>query len=451
MRNRLPAPAFLLLLISTLALGQQPPVSATLSPIAFNIDYKPPVFTDSARIKKIALAFPAIEKIYHDFAVRNHFPGLAFGIVVDGKLLYTGSVGYTDLSTQTRVQSRSLFRIASMTKSFTAMAILKLRDEGRLNLDDPAFRYIPELQKMPYLTADASPITIRNLMSHSAGFPEDNPWGDRQLADTDEELIRLIEKGVSFSNVPGIGYEYSNLGFAILGRIISNVSGQPYQQYITENILAPLGMQHTIWEYTRAPEDLLAHGYRWLNEKWKEEPLLHDGSYGAMGGLITSVEDFSLYMALHLSAWPPRNEQDKSPVKRSSLREMHQPRTFSNHNLAYSYPDGRACPLVSFYSYGLRWTKDCEGRTFLGHSGGLPGFGSQWQILPEYGIGVVALANLTYAGLNTPNWAARRRQSFHPLSVLQIPDRVQENPACHARQSKRHDDRVPREGPNPLF
>src|SRR5258708_32753159 len=308
-----------------------------------------------------------------------------------------------------------------MTKSFTAMAILKLRDEGRLNLDDPAWLYIPEIKKMPYLTADAPLITIRNLMSHSAGFPEDNPWGDRQLADTEEELIQLIEKGVSFSNVPGINYEYSNLGFAMLGKIITQVSGKPYQQYITENILAPLGMKHTLWEYTRAPEGLLAHGYRWLNDKWNEEPLLHDGSYGAMGGMITSVEDFSLYMAYHLAAWPPRNEAGKGPVKRSSLRQMHQPRTFSNQNLSYRYPDGRACPLVSFYSYGLRWTKDCEGRTFLGHSGVLPGFGSQWQILPEYGIGVVALANLTYAGLNTPNWAALdtliRLAGLHPRQL----------------------------------
>src|SRR5258708_23510794 len=142
-------------------------------------------------------------------------------------------------------------------------------------------------------------------MSHSAGFPEDNPWGDRQLADTEEELIQLIEKGVSFSNVPGINYEYSNLGFAMLGKIITQVSGKPYQQYITENILSPLGMKHTFWGYTRAPEGLLAHGYRCLNDKYNEEPLLHDGSYGAMCEMTTSLEDFSLCIAYHLTSWPP--------------------------------------------------------------------------------------------------------------------------------------------------
>ena len=402
MRKGYLLPLFLLAFL--LVHGQQHTLPDT--PGLFRLDYQPGVFKDSGRIKKIMAAVPAVEKIYRDYAQKNHFPGVAFGIVADGRLVYWGGIGYTDLSKQTPVTANSLFRIASMTKSFTAMAILKLRDEGMLSLEDPVYRYIPEMEKMPSLTADAPPITIRNLMSHSAGFPEDNPWGDRQLAAPDDELTQLIKKGISLSNVPGAEYEYSNLGFAMLGKIITKVAGKPYQQYITENILLPLGMRHTIWEYTRAPEELLAHGYRWLNEKWNEEPLLHDGAYGAMGGLITSLEDFSRYMAYHLSAWPPRNETDKGPVKRSSLREMHQPRTFSSHNLSFKYPSGRACPTINFYNYGLRWTRDCEGRVFVGHTGGLPGFGSQWWVLPDYGIGVVAMANLTYASLSTPNWAA---------------------------------------------
>jgi CubicO group peptidase (beta-lactamase class C family) len=165
-----------------------------------------------------------------------------------------------------------------MSKSFTAMAILKLRDEGKLKLDDPAYLYIPEIKGIKYLTKDASPITIRNLLTHSAGFPEDNPWGDRQLANTDEQLIDLYKKGLSFSNDPGLGYEYSNLGFATLGYIIKKVSGKSYQEYITENILKPLGMTHTYYEYDKVPKELLAHGYRWIDNHWVEQPMLHDGS-----------------------------------------------------------------------------------------------------------------------------------------------------------------------------
>ena len=98
-----------------------------------------------------------------------------------------------------------------MSKSFTAMAILKLRDEEKLDLDDPAEQYIPELKKIKYPTADAPPITIRHLLTHGAGFPEDNPWGDRQLADTDKEFIDFISRQISFSNPPGL-----NLNTAIL-------------------------------------------------------------------------------------------------------------------------------------------------------------------------------------------------------------------------------------------
>ncbi|RYY29220.1 MAG: class A beta-lactamase-related serine hydrolase [Sphingobacteriaceae bacterium] len=366
-------------------------------------NYNPAVFTDPDRNKKIEAAFPAIDQLYKDYAEKNHYPALVYGIVVDGKLVRTGSTGFTDLDNKTPATENSDFRIASMTKSFTAMAILKLRDEGKLKLDDPASKYIPEMKGLKYLTSDASEITIRNLLTHSAGFPEDNPWGDRQLADSDQQLLELYKKGISFSNDPGLGYEYSNLGFATLGYIIKKVSGKTYEQYISDHILKPLGMDHTYWEYTKVPANQLAHGYRWLDNKWVEQPLLHDGSYGAMGGMITTIEDFSKYMAIHLGAWPPRDGAEIYPVKRSSIREMQYPWDVSGLNPNATLSNGKLCPTVSAYAYGLGWTKDCEQKTYVGHSGGLPGFGSQWRIMPEYGIGVVAFANLTYANAGAVN------------------------------------------------
>ena len=372
----------------------------------YDSSYKPAVFTDTGRLRKIEQLFPVIDSLFRQHAERNHFPGIAFGIVVDGKLVYTGNHGYTDIEKKIPVTSKSLFRIASMSKSFTAMAILKLRDAGKLNLDDPAYRYIPELKNIKYPTADSPPITIRHLLTHGAGFPEDNPWGDRQLADTDKDLMEFIGKQIIFSNPPGITFEYSNLGFALLGKIVTNVSGQRYQDYIREQIWKPLGMNTSEWEFANVPADKLAHGYRWLNEKWNEETLLHDtpdGSWGAMGSMISSIEELGNYMALHLSAWPPSNMEDKGPVKRSSVREMHYPWNFNGLNANYKYPDGRTCPAVSAYNYGLGWVRDCDGKVYIGHSGGLPGFGSQWRIMPEYGIGVVAFANRTYAPIGFIN------------------------------------------------
>ena len=365
----------------------------------FNICIDPGIYAqaNNARIKNIEAAFPVIDEIFSNYARQNHFPGFVYGLVVDGKLIHTGNIGYSNISLKDLADSRSAFRIASMTKSFTAMAILKLRDEGKLRLDDPVSLYIPEMKTQKYLTTDAPVITIRNLLTHGAGFPEDNPWGDRQLAKTDDEMIAMIKNGISFSNDPGLKFEYSNMGFAMLGYIIKKVSGLSYETYITNNILNPLGMMHTYWEYSKVPANELAHGYRWLNEQWVEQPLLHDGTYGAMGGMITSIEDFSKYVSLQLSAWPPRNDEEKGPIKRSSLREMQFPWNISVFNPQYKYPGGRACPLVSAYAYGLGWSKDCESRVYIGHSGGLPGFGSNWKIMPDYEIGIISFSNLTYA------------------------------------------------------
>jgi len=369
-----------------------------------NTAYQPPSFTDGDRLKKIEPYFPIVENIYKEYAEKNHFPGYAFGIMLDGKLVYSGSGGYSDIDKKIPATTKSMFRIASMSKSFTAMAILKLRDEGKLKLDDPVSNYIPET-KGQQLTADAPAITIKNLLTHSAGFPEDNPWGDRQLANTEADLIAQIKKGISFSNDPGVAYEYSNMGFAMLGYIIKKVTGIPYSEYIEKNIWKPLGMTQAQWEYTKVPANELAHGYRWLNDNWREEILLHDGIYGAMGGMITSIESFSKYVAMHQSAWPARNDVETGPVKRSSIREMHQPWRFSGLNPNYKYPSGRICATSSAYAYGLGWTRDCEGREYIAHSGGLPGFGSNWRILPEYGLGVILFANVTYAPTTPPNFS----------------------------------------------
>jgi CubicO group peptidase (beta-lactamase class C family) len=284
-----------------------------------------------------------------------------------------------------------------MTKSFTAMAIIKLRDEGRLSLEDPAANYLPELKNLTYLTEDAPQVTIFNLLTMTSGLPEDNPWGDRQLEISDKDLKGLIDEGISFSNVPSFQYEYSNLGYSMLGSIVSRVSGIPYQDYITESILKPLGMQQTRWEYAEIPDTLLAVGYRWENEIWKPEPILHDGAFGAMAGLITSIDDFSKYVSFLLSVWPPQDGPERGPVRRSSVREMQQmfnPKLYTESNGL----DGNPCPLMYGYGYGFRVIQDCKDILEVGHGGGLPGFGSNYMIYPDHGIGIISFSNRTYTG-----------------------------------------------------
>jgi CubicO group peptidase (beta-lactamase class C family) len=367
-------------------------------------NFSPATYQDADRNKRIATTFPIAEEMIKKYAEAHHFPGYAFGIVVDGNLVFKSSGGYANLEQKIPASSSSMFRIASMSKSFTALAILQLRDQGKLHLDDPVEMYIPAM-KGQGLTKDAPVITIRHLMSHSAGFPEDNPWGDRQLADNEAELLKLIKAGISFSNAAGLEYEYSNLGFTMLGYIIHKVSGLTYDAYIKKNILAPIGMNETTYEFSNVPEKTLANGYRYINNNWRKETLLHDGIYGAMGGMITSIDMFSKYLALHQTAWPARNDGETFPVKRSSIREMHQSSKFISLMPNYTYPSGRVLAATNSYTYGLNWMRDALGRNSVGHSGGLPGFGSNWRFMPEYGIGVILFANVTYAPTSVINIA----------------------------------------------
>jgi CubicO group peptidase (beta-lactamase class C family) len=358
----------------------------------------PAVVAAQADRAKLAASFADVDRIFTDFAAQTHVPGAAWGIVVEGELAHSGSAGFRDLATKAPVDADTVFRIASMTKSFTAMSILELRDEGKLSLDDPAERYVPEMKGLKYPTSDSPRLTIRHLLSHSTGFPEDNPWGDRQLADSEAQLSQMLRGGVPFSNAPGIAYEYSNYGFAILGRIVATVSGMNYADYVTANILRPLGMTSTTLEPSAVPPARLAHGYRWEDAQWKEEPLLSNGSFGSMGGMITSVHDLSRYVAAYLSAWPPRDGPETGPIRRASLREMQQLWRPAQASVGRD-PSSGAIQLTSGgYAFGLRVSQTCSFRYIVEHSGGLPGFGSIMRWLPEYGVGIIAFGNLTYTG-----------------------------------------------------
>ena len=361
------------------------------------------VETPEARRQKIAGVHAAIDDVFRDAAAQRKFPGLVWGIVLDGELVHTGASGFADVEKKIPAAADTRFRIASMTKSFTALAILKLRDAGKLGLFDPVEKYLPEFRAIGPLTADAPPITIRHLLTMTPGFPEDNPWGDRQLAVDPKAFAAFVAGGVSLSNAPGVSFEYSNFAFALLGQIVTRVAGEPYQRFITREILLPLGMKDTVWDYSDVPAGKLALGYRFDGTAWQLEPLLHDGVYGAMGGLLTTLHDFARYVSFHLAAWPPRDDPDSTIVHRASVREMHKPAEFTGLNASAKNRAGEPVPSVSAYGYGLGWTLDSKGVVFVGHSGGLPGFGSNYRFYPEHGVAVISFANLTYAGTGGAN------------------------------------------------
>jgi CubicO group peptidase (beta-lactamase class C family) len=366
--------------------------------------YPVPQFSDPSRVSRLTDAARGAAAQLDEARTTLHAPGLSWGVVVDSAVVAAGGSGVAQVGDTTPVNEDTVFRIASMTKSFTALAILALRDEGKLSLDEPAGKYVPELATMPLPTRDAPAITVRHLLTHSAGFPEDNPWGDRQLAQSRDTLTSWVRAGLPFSTSPGTAYEYSNYGFALLGQIVARASGMPYRDFVSTRILRPLGMSSTYWDPADVPSGRRARGYRWNGTSWDEEIPLADGSFGAMGGLLTSGRDLGRYIAFMLSAWPPRDDEDRGPVKRSSVREMQQGQRLSSFTAKPASPSAPMTASTRAYAYGLNSVSDCSYRLLVSHGGGLPGFGSNMTWLPEYGVGVYVMANVTYAG---PGAAAR--------------------------------------------
>lgn len=345
-------------------------------------------------------AIPIIDAAFDRWQANAHAPGLVYGVVQDGRIIHLRTTGVRTVD-GAAVTPDTLFRIASMSKAFTAVAILKLRDEGRLSLDDLAETYVPEMADWTYPTTDSPRIRVRDLLNHTAGFVTDDPWGDRQQVLTEAAFTRMLRDGVPFNRTPQTAYEYSNFGFAVLGRIVTNVSGRPFKDYIESEIMVPLGMTSSGYDVFAAPQERRALGYRWENDAWSREPDMIHGVFGSMGGVQTSAEDYARWIAFLLSAWPARDDPETGPVRRSTVREMAQGSNFVSMR-SRTGADGQPCVGAGAYGMGLQSNTDCELGAFMAHGGGYPGYGSYMILMPDRRTGLFAFANRTYAGPSAP-------------------------------------------------
>ena len=207
----------------------------------------PPAWGTSARIERIRALLPQLDALYEAHAASNHIPGHVWGLVVDGRLLHLRASGLARVEPAQGVAPDTRFRIASMSKSLTAAAILQLRDQGKLSLEDPVSKHLPEFRTVRPATPDSPPLTLRHLLRMSGGFPQDDPWGDRKLSEPDTQLDALVARGLTPASPTGTRWEYSNLGYAVLGRVVTRVAKEPYQAYITRRILKPLGMTNSVY------------------------------------------------------------------------------------------------------------------------------------------------------------------------------------------------------------
>jgi serine-type D-Ala-D-Ala carboxypeptidase/endopeptidase len=341
-------------------------------------------------------AYAAVDAMLESATKTGHFPGAILGVVQNGVLVHCKALGVSDVEAKTTVTIDTVFRVASMTKSVTGLAALQLRDRGKLALDDPAARWIAELPR-PAAPGQNRSIRVRDLLAHTAGFVTDDPWGDRQLPMSEPDFSKLIAGGIPPARPPGIAFEYSNYGFALAGRVIARASGTPYQDYVQRELLRPLGMIASGFDPAAVPAPQRAKGYRYEDGAWREEPVLNDGAFASMGGLQVSARDYVQYVRFLLDAWATESASPYDRIlSRATRRELAQPTSFPRMR-AIDANDPASCPAALAYSYGMHIVTDCRFENALTHSGGLPGYGSNVLVLPQYDAAVFLFANRTYA------------------------------------------------------
>jgi CubicO group peptidase (beta-lactamase class C family) len=345
--------------------------------------------------------FSRVDAIVRHFFARGAQPAISYGVVSDGVLVHAAGFG-TRADGGPPPDADTVFRIASMSKSFTASAILLLRDEGRLALDDPAEKYVPELTGWPPVTPDSDRVTIRHLLTMTAGFPTDDPWGDRQQGLPPDAFGALLAGGVRFNWAPGTRFEYSNLGYAILGRVVTAASGTDYARFVRTRLLAPLDLTRTGYDAAEFGAAGLARGYRRGPAGWEELPFDPYGAFAPMGGVFSSVRDLASWVAGFAAAFPPGGGSDADgthPLRRASRREMQQPQAVTGWRSPDRLPGGPPGP-PAYYGFGLFVDEDQALGRVVSHSGGYPGFGSNMRWHPATGLGVIALGNGTYAPMS---------------------------------------------------
>jgi CubicO group peptidase (beta-lactamase class C family) len=338
--------------------------------------------------------FAELDVIAGEYWRQGGQPALAFGVVHHGALVHYGGFGQRFLGGPVP-DADTVFRISSMSKSFTAAGIMLLRDEGALALDDLAELYVPEMRAWPSVTANSARVTVRHLLTMTAGFPADDAWADRQQGLPLREFSALLSGGVSFAWAPDTRFEYASIGYAILGRIITAVSGLAYPEFVRQRLLNPLGLTRTGYEASEFAPDDVALGYHAASDGWTELPMEPCGAFAPMGGVFSSVRDLARWVAGFLAAYPRAAGSAGTaphPLAAASRRQMQLPQVFFG-----SWPGFPAGGFPMSYGFGLVIDHDPALGPIVHHAGGYPGFGSHMRWHPATGNGVVAVANSTYA------------------------------------------------------
>jgi CubicO group peptidase (beta-lactamase class C family) len=313
----------------------------------------------------------------------HRVPGLAIGIVHGDRTIWAKGYGRADLATDAPVSTATPFRLGSLSKVFTALAVMQLRDQGKLALDDPIAKHLPWF-RVGSAYPEAPPITIRHLLTHTSGLPREAAypyWTTHRFPARDEFHAALATQSV-FSP-PGASYRYSNVGVALLGEIVETVSGESYAEYLARHVLARLAMTSS----TAAPEAALlarlARGYqrRREAEPRREMAYYETGVFTPMGGVISTVDDLTKLLVLVLSAdaGGSAHPGDDRVVAAPTLAEM--------QRLQFVYPSFSGGRGLGF-AVSRR-----DGATTVSHGGWIGGHRSDLVCDPARRLGVIVLTN----------------------------------------------------------
>ena len=301
-------------------------------------------------------------------------PGVAVGVVADQELVWAAGFGYADTKAKRPMTPTTKFRMASHSKLFTATAIMQLREQGKLRLDDPVSKYLTWFQVKP-AGDDDGPITIEQLLTHASGLPREagDHWTTMNFP-TEDEIKKLItDRQAAFA--PQTRWKYSNLAYTIAGMLVEQVSGQKWADYVEKNIYQPLGMAASSVDKN---VDGLAVGYgRRMPDGTREVlPFMDARAMGSATGITSTVEDMAKFVSAQFRKGKMGGRQILST---GSLREMHRVRFVEN--------DWNSGTGIGFGSNRV------AGKTYVGHSGGYPGFTTQtfFQLDPK--VGVIVLTN----------------------------------------------------------
>ena len=356
-----------------------------------------------AAIHSAAFAQPAIDSLLGTlpntcrmFMQQRWWPSLSVAVVVDQRTVFSQAFGYADIDRKIPATTRTIYRVGSITKLFTATMLLQLAEQGKVCVDDPLVKYLPSYT--PKYPANAGPTTLRQLATHTAGLHVDAAQGFWHYLSnlqwivsrgkepivwgvTKDDIVSSLDK-VEIEYTPGTSPHYSNLGYQLLGIALEQVAHEPFERYVKSRILDPLRMEDSDFSLDNDKLRRFASGYTYLEPDFQRfnAPEWDLAVLKYSGGLFSTAEDIARFISFQFR---DQIEDEGAVLTGDGLRFMRTPQTLRSSQ--------------SNDVYGIGWaTYDYEGHQVMGHAGGHWGFFAKAEVLPDLKLGVVFMTNCSY-------------------------------------------------------